>query len=324
MPVDILNFRAEDGAVDGCALTENAKELKMDDDEDKDKDKEEEFSNEVTMRRLRRASKMAVNMLNSDLTPSQQNIVDGAINGSGPLHEVLANSNGNQVQRRSMQRLRPEVWLNDEVVNYFLKVCLASRDKNMHNDNTNHRRSHFFTSFFVQNLFDEKNGNANEKGKYKYSNVKRWHKYAPGKNIFEVERIFFPININNTHWALVVAFMDEKRIQYYDYDSLKRNGTRYLDGIFQYLQDDYKRQFKSDMDTSEWRLVLCTEDTPQQDKYNKDNGWDCGVFVCLFADFIAMDCAPIFNYDEASINKCRDRIALSIMDNCAIDRHLTG
>jgi len=48
------------------------------------------------------------------------------------------------------------------------------------------------------------------------------------------------------------------------------------------------------------------------------------VFVCLFADFIAMDCAPIFNYDEASINKCRDRIALSIMDNCAIDRHLTG
>ena len=186
----------------------------------------------------------------------------------------------------------------------------------MRDDNTNHRRSHFFNSFFVQTLFNEKNGNANEKGKYKYPNVKRWHKHAPGKNIFEQERIFFPISINNSHWALVVAFMDEKRIQYYD--SLKWNGTKYLKGILQYLQDDYKRQFRSDMDTSEWRLVLCTEDTPQQGAYNKNNAWDCGVFVCLFADFIAMDCDPIFDYDEASINKCRERIALSIMDGCAM------
>eukprot|EP01082_Thalassiosira_pseudonana_P006196 g5317.t1 g5317 contig2:249184-250035(+) len=221
---------------------------------------------------------MAANMLKNDLTPLQQTLVDGAIHGSGPLSEVLASSGSDNVLRGSMQRLKPKVWLNDEVVNYFVNFCLASRDKNMHNDNANHRRSHFFNSFFVQTLFNEKNGNANEKGKYKYPNVKRWHKHAPGKNIFEQERIFFPISINNSHWALVVAFMDEKRIQYYD--SLKWNGTKYLKGILQYLQDDYKRQFRSDMDTSEWRLVLCTEDAPQQQAYNKKM---YGTVGCLFA-----------------------------------------
>eukprot|EP01082_Thalassiosira_pseudonana_P011675 g10442.t1 g10442 contig4:1890380-1891021(+) len=142
------------------------------------------FSNEVAMCRQRRASEMAANMLKNDLTPLQQTLVDGAIHGSGPLSEVLASSGSDNMQRGSMQRLKPKAWLNDEVVNYFVKVCLASRDKNMHNDNTNHRRSHFFNSFFVQTLFNEKNGNANEKGKYKYSNVKRWHKHVPGKNIF--------------------------------------------------------------------------------------------------------------------------------------------
>eukprot|EP00986_Skeletonema_menzelii_P016130 scaffold13767_cov80-Skeletonema_menzelii.AAC.1 len=57
-------------------------------------------------------------------------------------------------------------------------------------------------------------------------------------------------------------------------------------------------------------------------KYNKKNGHDCGVFACLFADFIAMDCAPIFDFDEECINKCRELIALAIMNECAIDYNL--
>lgn len=107
--------------------------------------------------------------------------------------------------------------------------------------------------------------------------------------------------------------MEEKRIQYYDSYEGEGKGRKYLNGILQYLKDEHKRQFKSDMDESEWRLVTCsTIDTPQQ-----LNGCDCGVFVCLFADFIAMDCAPVF--DQSCIDKCRDWIALSILGNCAID-----
>ena len=46
-------------------------------------------------------------------------------------------------------------------------------------------------------------------------------------------------------------------------------------------------------------------------------GYDCGVFTCMFADFVTKDCEPVFQ--QQHINQCRERIALSIMKNCAIE-----
>jgi Ulp1 family protease len=46
------------------------------------------------------------------------------------------------------------------------------------------RRSHFFNSFFVQKLFDEKNRNRKLRGRYNYENVKGWSVKVPGKDIF--------------------------------------------------------------------------------------------------------------------------------------------
>jgi len=270
--------------------------------------------NSVSMARLIRGGKLVAMLKSKELTHVQQINVDNAIYGTGD-HEVLATSDdgADSVKRKSMETLRPEVWLNDEIVNYYLKNCLRRRDERFCRENTSRKRSHFFNTFFVQQLFNEKNGNANLKGKYTYNNVKRWHKHAHGKNVFNLDYVFFPVNKSNVHWTLVVVFMEEKRIQYYDSYEGEGKGRKYLNGILQYLKDEHKRQFKSDMDESEWRLVTCsTIDTPQQ-----LNGCDCGVFVCLFADFIAMDCAPVF--DQSCIDKCRDWIALSILGNCAID-----
>ena len=46
-------------------------------------------------------------------------------------------------------------------------------------------------------------------------------------------------------------------------------------------------------------------------------GYDCGVFTCMFGDYISKDCRLLFNLDN--IDQCRERIALSIMTNCAIE-----
>lgn len=45
-------------------------------------------------------------------------------------------------------------------------------------------------------------------------------------------------------------------------------------------------------------------------------GHDCGVFTCMFADFLSKDTALVFNQEH--INQCRERIALSIMKGKAI------
>lgn len=45
-------------------------------------------------------------------------------------------------------------------------------------------------------------------------------------------------------------------------------------------------------------------------------GYDCGVFTCMFADFLSKDTPLLFTQEH--INQCRERIALSIMNGKAI------
>ncbi len=89
------------------------------------------------------------------LTAEERSVVVGATTmGKGSPLEILASHEGDSVQRRSMQTLRPGIWLNDEV-NYFLKNCLKNRDIKKCAKEQGRRRSHFFNSFFVQTMFDE-------------------------------------------------------------------------------------------------------------------------------------------------------------------------
>ena len=60
--------------------------------------------------------------------------------------------------------------------------------------------SHFFNSFFVHRLLITDN-------RYNYANVKRWTKKF---KVFEKHKIFFPINLSNTHWTLAVILMKLK------------------------------------------------------------------------------------------------------------------
>ena len=124
------------------------------------------------------------------------------------------------------------------------------------------KRSHFFNTFFVQTLFDEKNKKANLRGKYNYGNVERWSKKVPGKDIFNLKYIVCPINLGNRHWTSAVIFIEEKRIQYYD--SLGGTDTAKLEGLLQYLKDEYMSKKGEELDTKEWELVHCTSDTPRQ------------------------------------------------------------
>ena len=76
------------------------------------------------------AREMASNPMRP-LTLKEQTVVTNAIKGIGPPTEILAKQGADSVQRGSMQTLRPGQWLNDEVINYFLKNCLARRDEKM-------------------------------------------------------------------------------------------------------------------------------------------------------------------------------------------------
>ena len=119
------------------------------------------------------------------------------------------------------------------------------------------------------------------------------------------------VNISEMHWAVAVIHITEKRIQFYD--SMSGSGERYLEGLMRYLKDEHLAKKGCPLpDEEEWELVESTPDTPQQ-----LNGFDCGVFTCMFCDFLSIGCPLTFSQEH--VNQCRERIALSIMKGVAIE-----
>ena len=111
---------------------------------------------------------------------------------------------------------------------------------------------------------------------YQYSEVKRWTKKVPGRNIFNLHKVFVPINSNNRHWSCIIVNMTKRTITYYD--SLHYNGDKYLRVMEKYLQDEWQNTTLGNPPTTPWILSDNGTNTPYQ-----GNGYDCGVFVCRFA-----------------------------------------
>jgi sentrin-specific protease 1 len=80
------------------------------------------------------------------------------------------------------------------------------------------------------------------------------------------------------HWALVVVFVQKKRVQYFC--SSGEAGRDVMGAVFDYLQKHHlsvRGRVLSDI--PKWKLINCSTKTPRQ-----NNGYDCGIFTCMFAD----------------------------------------
>jgi hypothetical protein len=100
----------------------------------------------------------------SNLSAEQTQRVEAALS---PPHDesLLVETFKIPVTRRVIKCLGPRLWLNDEIVNYYMGL-LQKWDKNLCNLDTTRRQSHFFNLFFMSQLLQE--------GEYKYANVKRY------------------------------------------------------------------------------------------------------------------------------------------------------
>ena len=167
-----------------------------------------------------------------------------------------------------MRTLLPEEWLNDEIIGFYLKVGLQNRDNKLWDKQKKGRRSHFFSSYFWQTLFDEYNRNKDMRGKDNYNNSRKWSKKVFGGNIFELKRLFIPINYRRDHWALGVIHIQNKLIQYYDStkasSKYRERADTACNGMLNYLKDEHKTMYGREMNTSDWTIDPHPKDVPQQ------------------------------------------------------------
>ena len=106
-----------------------------------------------------------------------------------------------------------------------------------------------------------------------------------------------------THWALAVVDNRNKQFQYFD--SLSSHGNpQALLLLRQYMSAEAEKQ-KSPIDYSTFK-IRPSEKAPQQ-----LNGYDCGVFMCTCAKFLAKGYK--LTYGQRDMKVIRRRMAYEII-----------
>ena len=245
---------------------------------------------------------------NAKLEFSEENseYIDNIFNGVDSQDVVIEKFNI-PIKKDSFRRLRPGNWLNDELINFYVEL-LNERDVSLSAKYPDRKKSVYFSTYFTEKLM------GSSKNEFIYDNVKRWlHKRKSNTCIFECDKVFVPINITQTHWVLVVIFVQEKRIAYFN--SLRHNkeydGTIFVNALFNWVIEEAKTENLA-FDSSEWTLQYVVE-SPQQ-----ENGWDCGIFVLMLIDFLTDSLEVNDNCftQEIVTSTSRRKIANDIFKGC--------
>jgi len=187
------------------------------------------------------------------------------------------------ITKGDLRTLAPCQWLNDNIINTYMDM-IALRSKAGDTP-----RVHVYTTFFYPKYLKEG-----------YSNmIKRWTRKV---DIFSMEMIIFPIHLG-IHWCVAVADLRKKTLKFYD--SLLGNQTRCLEALMTYLSSEHKERKKSDLKTEDWKLSL-EKSIPTQ-----ENGSDCGVFTCKFAEYLSRDADLTFK--QKDMNYFRSRMVYEIV-----------
>jgi sentrin-specific protease 1 len=205
--------------------------------------------------------------------------------------KVIANKFQINMTKTKITSLNKGTWLNDEVINYYLGI-LQERDNFLCTKYSYRKKSYYFNSFFWTKL--------TENNEFNFDHVKRWTKSFC---IFDFDKVFIPINVVNAHWALIVIYISEKEICYYDSlvgtEGSKKQKVKLII-ILNYLEMEAAAKEKS-FSTNEWKLIETNvEKVPQQ-----TNSYDCGMFMIYCADYISDDLPLLYKQSEMTDNRLK-------------------
>lgn len=191
---------------------------------------------------------------------------------------VLSNRDNLEVTVRDFKTLTPRRWLNDTVIEFFMKQI-----------EKNNKRIVAFNSFFYTSL--------SERG---YQGVRRWMKRKKVQ-INDLDKIFVPVNLNQSHWALGMIDIVQKRILYVDSLSNGPNAMSFaiLSDLQNYVIEESKNTIGSDFE-------LANLSCPQQ-----PNGFDCGIYLCMNTLYLSQN-APL-SFDQRDAVRMRTYIAHLIL-----------
>lgn len=225
------------------------------------------------------------------LTGDREELVRQTYRKEGKIAQVV----GAAVQNRDIIKLKPGVWLNDEVINFYMKLILKRSDeaitkranaraakKRIALNEYTQPEDKIADQALVKELNKIWNGIWNcwtctsffytkleTKG---YSGVRQWTRKV---DLFTKDVILLPINISSTHWVCACINMRKCRFEYYD--SMRSRPRGVFEQLKRYLLSEYEDKRKG----SAGPLLLDGWDCyVSQQSPLQENAFDCGVFAC--------------------------------------------
>lgn len=182
-----------------------------------------------------------------------------------------------EVRVADLQHLAPSEFLNDTVIDFYIKYM----QMNFFEEKDRLHRFHFFSCFFYKKLTSAKKA----RGKDWFEEV---HKWTKGINIFKKSYLFIPIH-DSCHWSLAIICLlaGQKVSHILHLDSMSSTAGHPSLVIFNvlksYLVAEQKHLIREsdtveDIATLEpFKPTLKRMPVPLQ-----DNEWDCGLFMLYY------------------------------------------
>ena len=189
------------------------------------------------------------------------------------------------ISRKDLETLEGLNWLNDEVINFFFQM-IAARSRTLDNLPS----VHVFNTFFYSKLTSSTSA---------FHMLRRWTRKV---DIFSHDLILIPLHLG-MHWTLCCVNCRTKAISYYDSMAggrVNEKGEVHQQAILAYLRQEHQDKKGSPL-SSDWRIcpVGESQDVNRNQRIpQQENGSDCGVFTCRFAEYISRK-AP-FRFKQVS------------------------
>jgi len=223
------------------------------------------------------------------ITPSMEEAINRARYGAEDL--VYLENQDSNITGKHMHRLRDGRWLNDEIINFTMKAIQER------NETKGLRKIFCILTFFQPKLL--------QRG-YDVST-----RLLGKTNVFEYDLLIIPLNQRDQHWSLFAVDNIKKQINYYDsylafYEEAQplRPYTKCFSALQNFLEKEHLKQKGTKLESL--YTTFTDLNVPQQ-----DNGNDCGVFACQFAECLSRN-AP-FRLSPADIPYFRKKMAWEIL-----------
>ncbi|XP_015782962.1 sentrin-specific protease 2 [Tetranychus urticae] len=198
--------------------------------------------------------------------------------------ELIVEENGVEVRVKDLETLKGTCWLNDEIINFYFQLIQKRSTNNRDNGSL---KVYCFNTFFYKRLTE---------GGHKA--LRRWTKKV---DLFSYDLILIPVHLE-VHWTLAAISMRDSTIKYYD--SMAGNNRECLQFLLKYLEDELKDKKQQVLDASKWTCTI-VKGIPQQ-----ENGSDCGVFTCKYAERLSLD--KPFDFSQKNIPYIRQKMIYEI------------